>query len=193
MEETGGFQDVVNNICTKKSDSLRKECKTCSSALVNPITAKPDYQREKMKDRTSQKWDITDCVSPELLQSVWKIKRFSSSWQQEEFICNLSLLNLVPPTRRTKLSCHYLLKNKPALLLVLSQKKKMQRHGGMSGERILTLEQKAAEYLSLDSAPVPDVWTRAFTSSRGHEGIKTTKLYRVWENKNKNQPPLKIS
>ena len=57
---------------------------------------------------------------------------------------------------------------------VLSQKK-MQWHRGMRGERILTLEQRAAESVSLDSAPVPAVWTRAL-ASRGHEGIKKTKL-----------------
>lgn len=64
-----------------------------------------------MKYRTSQKRDITDSVRPELLQSVWKIKRFGSSWQPKELMCNLNLLNLVLPTRRRKLSCHYLLKN----------------------------------------------------------------------------------
>lgn len=59
-------EDFKNKICTKKSDKL----KACSSPLVNPITVKLDEEREKMKYRMSQKWDVTDCVHPELLQRV---------------------------------------------------------------------------------------------------------------------------
>jgi len=48
----------------------------------------------------------------------------------------------------------------------------MYQQRGMRGERILSLEPRAAESMSLDSAPVPVVQTRALTSSREHEEDK---------------------
>lgn len=130
----GGFQDVGNNICTKKSDTVRKECKACLSALVNPITTKLDYQRGKMKYRTSQKWDITDRVCPELLPSVWNAKRFCTSWQQKEFICNLSLTASSLSYQPEEQSCFVTIcLNNPnsAPVVRMSKRWKMQPHWGM--------------------------------------------------------------
>lgn len=95
----------------------------------------------------------------------------------------MSLLNLVLPTRKTKLFFNYLLKKATALLLWreggrggnLVHSQTNMPYGETRRERVRTTQAlRDAEYLPWDSAP-DLVWMRVLTSSRGHEGIKKMK------------------
>lgn len=95
------------------------------------------------------------------------------------------------------MSCHCLVKN-PQLCSRGEEEQETERLCCLSRRcdgravrrgRILIPEQRAAEYLALDSAPVPALWRRALAPRRGQAGMKTAKLCRVCGEKKKKDLP----